>query len=168
MTSLPHKDEGTRDDGMRFTVLGQPKPAGSKRAFVNPKTGKAIVVDSSGAKGKDWRTLVRDAGAEAMDGRTPLSLPLQVTMVFFQPRPKSHYGTGKNAAILKPGAPPRPTTRPDALKLARAVEDALTGIIWRDDSEIVDERLVKLYGSPARVVCEVELASTTTEEDSDG
>jgi predicted short-subunit dehydrogenase-like oxidoreductase (DUF2520 family) len=39
------------------------------------------------------------------------------------------------------------------LKLARGVEDALTGIVWRDDAQIVVEHLEKRYGSPAR--CEV-------------
>jgi Holliday junction resolvase RusA-like endonuclease len=37
------------------------------------------------------------------------------------------------------------------LKLARAVEDALTGVVWRDDAEIVAEGLAKLYGTPERV-----------------
>ena len=33
----------------------------------------------------------------------------------------------------------------------KAVEDALSGVVYRDDSQIVDERLVKEYGSPERV-----------------
>ena len=41
------------------------------------------------------------------------------------------------------------------LKLARAVEDALTGIVWRDDAQIVDEQLSKVYGEPARVEVDV-------------
>jgi hypothetical protein len=32
------------------------------------------------------------------------------------------------------------------LKLARAAEDALTGVLWLDDSQIVDERISKAYG----------------------
>jgi Holliday junction resolvase RusA-like endonuclease len=42
-------------------------------------------------------------------------------------------------------------TRPDVLKLARAAEDALTGIVWRDDSQIVHETLAKVYGEPERL-----------------
>jgi len=34
------------------------------------------------------------------------------------------------------------------LKLARAVEDALTGVIWADDAQIVDEVIRKRYGRP--------------------
>jgi Holliday junction resolvase RusA-like endonuclease len=47
---------------------------------------------------------------------------------------------------LKPNAPKYPTTRPDALKLARAAEDALTGIIWTDDAVTVDLTIKKRYG----------------------
>ena len=34
-------------------------------------------------------------------------------------RPKSHYGTGRNAKKLKPSAPPHHTQKPDATKLLR-------------------------------------------------
>ena len=47
--------------------------------------------------------------------------------------------------------PPFPTARPDLLKLARAVEDAIQSVVYRNDSQIVDEVLHKRYGEPARV-----------------
>jgi len=45
------------------------------------------------------------------------------------------------------------------LKLARGVEDALSGILYMDDAQIVSERLTKLYGSPARVEITVTVMS---------
>jgi Holliday junction resolvase RusA-like endonuclease len=57
---------------------------------------------------------------------------------------------------LRASAPRYPTGRPDVLKLARACEDALTGVIWRDDAQIVVERLYKDWGEPARVLVEIE------------
>lgn len=39
---------------------------------------------------------------------------------------------------------------PDVLKLARGVEDALTGIVWRDDAQIVNESLSKVVVAPPR------------------
>ena len=89
-----------------FDVIGKPQPAGSKRAFVNPKSGRAIVTDANA---------------------------------------KGHYGTGRNADQVKASAPPHPTTKPDATKLVRAVEDALTGVIWRDDSQVVRQWASKVY-----------------------
>jgi Holliday junction resolvase RusA-like endonuclease len=45
------------------------------------------------------------------------------------------------------------------LKLARAVEDALTGVLWRDDAQIAIEQLSKHYAErdePERVRVRVE------------
>jgi Holliday junction resolvase RusA-like endonuclease len=141
---------------MRFTVYGGAKSAGSKRAFRNPKTGQMIVTET--VKGsKSWQRAVSDAGSEAHQGPL-LDGPLRVVFTFYRPRPCSHYGTGRNAGVVKPSAPRFPHTRPDALKLARGVEDALTGIIWRDDAQIVDGRQLKRWGEPARVEIEVEEA----------
>jgi Holliday junction resolvase RusA-like endonuclease len=136
---------------VEFTVFGKPEPAGSKRAFV--VAGKAQVVDAN-AKAKPWKEQVAQVAGEHFSGEL-LDGPLGVRFVFYQPRPKGHYGTGRNSSWLKPAAPLYPTTRPDALKLARAVEDALSGVLYRDDSQIVDERLMKLYGAPARCVVTV-------------
>ena len=40
--------------------------------------------------------------------------------------------------------------RPDATKLVRAVEDALTGLVWRDDAQVVIQTVRKRYGHPER------------------
>lgn len=62
---------------------------------------------------------------------------ITVTMLFVLPRPKRHYGTGRNAGIRKAAAPLLHTKAPDADKLQRSVGDALTqsGVI-RDDAQI--------------------------------
>ena len=62
------------------------------------------------------------------------------------PRPKGHYRTGKNALILRKNAPEHPTTKPDATKLLRSTEDALTGILWKDDAQIWCQNVTKTYG----------------------
>jgi hypothetical protein len=72
--------------------------------------------------------------------------PLRVSMVFVRNRPAGHFGTGRNAGKMKDGRQAlRPVQRPDALKLARAAEDALTGWLWADDSQIVEEHLYKAF-----------------------
>jgi Holliday junction resolvase RusA-like endonuclease len=63
---------------------------------------------------------------------------------FWLPRPKHHYGKG---GFLLPSAPYYHIIKPDTLKLARAVEDALTGVVWTDDSIIVREHLSKDYAT---------------------
>lgn len=137
---------------IRFVAFGQPKTAGSKRAFVT-KSGKAIVTEDCKAS-KDWRLVVADAARRAYRGPL-LGGALAVDFVFVLPRPRSHYGSGRNAGRLKGSAPSRPATRPDVLKLARAAEDALSGVLWEDDSRITTERLDKVFGAVACVCVRV-------------
>jgi hypothetical protein len=141
-----------------FWVPGKPQTAGSKVTITKGKGGvplaKPVIVDSGdrGAK-RDWRTDLRGKGEDAVfaapPGIWPWDGPLEVEFVFVRARPKAHYGTGKNAALLKDSAPIWPATTPDALKLARAAEDALTGIVWVDDARIVVERLEKSFSDRA-------------------
>jgi Holliday junction resolvase RusA-like endonuclease len=130
-----------------FTVYGQPAPAGSK-TIGRGKQGQTFVRDSS-KRSYPWKRDVAQAAGIAMQGRTLLDGPLHVEIYFYVPRPKGHFG----ARGLRPSAPEHPTVKPDVLKLARAVEDALAGVIYRDDAQIVSEVLGKRYGEPAR--CEV-------------
>lgn len=138
-----------------FTVLGTPAPAGSKRGFYNPKAKRVIITDDS-KRSRPWKALVSDAAAEAMNGDGLLGGPLLLKALFIVPRPKGHFGTGANAKFVRLSAPPYPTTKPDATKLLRAVEDAMTGIVYRDDAQIVVQEVRKLYGEPARCAIWVE------------
>jgi len=134
----------TGDIVVAFFVAGLPVPGGSKVAYpIRGRGGRmhVAVKDSSGPPGQRWRAAVQIVASEARTD-PPLEGALGVTMCFTLPRAKWHTGTRG----LKPSAPAWPMTRPDVLKLARAVEDACTGIIWRDDAQIVRELLVKTYG----------------------
>jgi Holliday junction resolvase RusA-like endonuclease len=75
-----------------------------------------------------------------------LDCPLRVDLVFNMPRPQAHYGTGKNSLILKSWAPKRHTKKPDIDNLRKLVMDALTGVIWRDDSIVCEGTTTKQYG----------------------
>ena len=123
---------------------GIPRPQGSKTPMRNRKTGKLFVIDSSGEGGRLWRQSVQVFAAQAFDGPL-LTGPLVVLMRFVLSRPKGHYGSGKNEHKLKASAPKEHIKRADLLKLTRAVEDALTGIIYKDDAQIVEEHLRKHY-----------------------
>jgi Holliday junction resolvase RusA-like endonuclease len=71
--------------------------------------------------------------------------PLSVNVTFYLRRPDGHYGTGRNAGQLKTSAPAYPTSKPDATKLWRSTEDAMTGVVFRDDSQIVQQSVGKRY-----------------------
>jgi hypothetical protein len=158
---------------LSFFVEGTPQTAGSKRGFAHPTTGRVIITeDSKGDTGKRkraWREDVREAARRAIaEGDSsgglgpewdwPTDAPLAVTFTFYRRRPKGHHGSGRNAGVVKDSAPRHPTTRPDVLKLARAAEDALTGIVWHDDAVIVDETLRKVWGEREGLLVVVRLA----------
>jgi crossover junction endodeoxyribonuclease RusA len=121
-----------------FQVHGLPVPQGSTRAFV--VNGKPIITSS--AKGlATWRRLVADV-AQDYAPKEPWSGPVGIDLHFGIPKPKS--------------APKRrrvwPDKRPDLDKLTRAVLDALTYVIFADDSQVVRIRAVKDYGAPGVAV----------------
>lgn len=135
-----------------FTVLGRAQPAGSKKAFVNRHTGKVIVTEDA-KKSKPWQQQIGDtalAHRHHLEGQL-LDGPLDLDVTFVLARPKGHFRTGKNAHLVRDTAPPRPAVKPDTTKLLRAVEDALTGVLWRDDAQVVDQSARKVYGAPERV-----------------
>jgi Holliday junction resolvase RusA-like endonuclease len=132
-----------------LTVHGLPAPQGSKKYVghrFNKRYGKELpVLVESSKKVDPWR---RDVAKTAM-AAPPTELfdgPLIADMVFSMPRPKGHFGTGRNAGSLRPSAPAVPFVMPDLSKLVRSTEDALKGIVWRDDSLVVAYgRLAKVY-----------------------
>lgn len=136
-----------------FFVPGLPKPAGSKRAF-KTKTGKMVLVDDSGKAGKNWRADAKEFARKAHNG-VLLEAPLHVTMVFVMPRPKSHFRTGKHAGRIKESAPDCPNKKPDLTKLVRSVEDAMKGVLWKDDSQVCHQQNVKKYGGNPGVLVSV-------------
>lgn len=140
---------------LAFTVYGAAKPRGSKIAGVSSK-GKRFVRDSSKAS-YPWMADVRRAAADAWGERELLLGPLRVDLDFYQARPASHYGSGRNAERMKPSAPPRPIVAPDKGKLERGVIDAMQGIVYRNDSQIVEGDARKWYGVPER--CEIRIAA---------
>lgn len=127
---------------IRLRIDGVPKPGGSKRAFVI--NGRARLTDASGKAGKDWRGDVK-AVARQVYGGPLLSVPLSVRVTFIMPRPQKHYRANGQ---LKPTAPAMCPTKPDATKLWRSAEDALTGVLWADDALIVDQHVQKRYAAP--------------------
>lgn len=143
---------------IEFFVPGIPRPGGSKRAFFNRRTGKAMVVEDCKTN-RDWRATVQLAARDAYSG-PPLSGPIALYVVFHLPRPKSHYGTGRNADRLKPSAPRWHATKPDTTKLLRSTEDALTGVIWRDDALIARQTAVKQYAE----TCGAMIVAATLED----
>lgn len=115
---------------LNVRVFGLPVAQGRPRAFKTP-SGQVRVFDP--AQSRDWKRTVL-AQVLPLRPAVPLDEPLGLSLTFYLPRPKS--------------APKRvtlPTTRPDTSNMLKAVEDALLGVIFRDDSLLVDIIARKRY-----------------------
>jgi len=134
---------------IQFFVPGQPGTKGSARAFV--VRGRAIITNDS-RKAKPWAAAVSAAAHEAMGGNPPMQGPVRVSLCFYLPRPKSHYLRGQ----LRTDAPAYCPKRPDLDKLTRCTWDALTGIVFSDDAQVVLEYGSKLYAN-GPVGCEISI-----------
>ncbi len=112
-----------------FQVDGLPATKGSARAVRNKHTGRAVLLASASPKNardqKSWAEAVAWMCKAAMQGRAPLVGPVSVRIDFYLPRPK----TVKAA---------RPIAKRDGDKLLRCTWDAMTGIAYVDDGQIVE------------------------------
>jgi Holliday junction resolvase RusA-like endonuclease len=99
-----------------------------------------------------WRQAIATEAKLQANG-TKFSGPVQVYFVFWFPRLRSHYGTGRNAGGVKLSAPMFKASAPDIDKLCRAVADALTisGLIL-DDRLIARMHAEKRYGDPGVLI----------------
>jgi Holliday junction resolvase RusA-like endonuclease len=170
-----------------ITVPGKPATQGSKQPYARMKTVTDVVNgvvvnrrmpvlrgDGSMVMGvkdhnerelKSWREQVASAAQRAFRCQPLMDGALQVELVFVRPRNKGHFGTGKNAGTLKGSAPAYPAIAPDDEKLSRAVSDALTGVVWTDDSRVVDRHIAKRYGDRFETIIRVRSAPMQTMDD---
>lgn len=130
---------------VKFTVAGAAVPKGSMRAFGfkrgDGSVGAFVTSDNKSLKG--WETNVRSAAQQQCQGQF-FDGAVRLAVVFFLPRPKS-----------LPLKVKHHTKKPDLDKLARAVKDALKGVLWQDDSQVVDLVARKAYATTqphARIV----------------
>lgn len=120
-----------------FTVYGVPIPKGSAKAFM-PRGARFPVVTHDNKKTKPWQQLVADGASQALRGAgVMMTGPVFLRVTFFLPRPKSL--PKSTTAHLK---------KPDLDKLVRAVKDALTKVIWQDDSQVTQLNAWKYYAAP--------------------
>lgn len=136
-----------------FTVYGLPQPQGSKR--VVPTRAGPRSIESNEARIRPWRSAIASEAAVAMVGKQLATGPVQLRVEFVFPRPKNHFGSGKNAGTLKASAPEYVAKAPDVDKLVRAIGDSLTGVVLRDDAQIAHVNAWKRYGEPACAWVEV-------------
>jgi len=125
-------------EAQTFTIQGIPKAQGRPKFFRRGNfTGAYDPKDSRQYKDNVAAQIVAQ-GPRLF----PRESPLLLTVSFFLPRPKGHFG----ARGLKPSAPKEHTGKPDLDNMVKAIKDALKGIVWVDDSQVVSMWAYKHYG----------------------
>lgn len=139
----PAREAFSEPEARRIVVPGQPKPM--PRMKVNRQTGFLYTPTKPQKRKGDFAAAWIDAGF----GPFPREVPLAVEIEFVFPRPAGHYGTGKNAGLLKHSAvhlrPRGGTNGGDLDNLAKLVTDALEGVAYHNDSDIAALTLSKRY-----------------------
>lgn len=120
--------------------------------------GEPMVVQASDADAKAHAAAIGEACAREM-ALACVDLirdaAVRVELTFVLPRGKGHFGTGRNAGLLKDSAPAQPAVRPDVDKLTRNALDAMKGVVYSDDGQVAELVARKVFGEPARVVISV-------------
>jgi Holliday junction resolvase RusA-like endonuclease len=131
----------------RFTVVGRPAPQGSKSYL-----GKGCFKEQSPYV-KAWRNDVRNAAMAAFGDAQAVTGPVFTSVTFLFARPKVHHIGSNPDKPLKASAPYWHTSAPDRDKLERATNDALTGVIWKDDSQVAGTFSRKIYHTDFSGAC---------------
>lgn len=149
-----------QNEWFEFFVNGKPATAGSKRAIpVRRKDGSTVtIVTDDNQRSKPWmQEVAHTAHSVWCDDLLEGAVDLQ--FYFCRRRPASHFS--KRDGTLLHSAPQTWDTRPDGLKLARCAEDALTGVIWRDDAQVHSHVIAKVWAQLDGLLVRVRPSSQT-------
>ena len=123
---------------VEFTVPGEPVAKGRARAFI--RCGK--IGHYTPDKTANYESLVKLFASRAM-GNEPLMTKAVVLTVhaFFSIPGSWSMKKQEDAEVLKI----RKISRPDLSNVVKGVEDALNGVVWVDDSQIIELHSFKHY-----------------------
>ncbi len=127
-----------------FTVEGTPIGKG------RPKFARRgnFVSTYTPTKTRDYETLIAEAARQAMGSSEPLKTPVAAYIYITVPIPAS-YSKKRSTACLE--GLERPCKKPDADNILKAYFDAMNGIVYEDDSQIVSIHATKRYGAVGMV-----------------
>lgn len=128
-------------DRVQFVVPGAPQ--GKAR----PRMTRAGHVYTP-AKTRSYEALVASEAKAAMKGHPPFTGACTASVVAYIGIPAS-WPAKKRAAAL--AGEILPTVKPDLDNAIKAVFDAINGVVWLDDKQVIDGRVIKLYSGDPRV-----------------
>lgn len=140
-----------RSDMVKFTVPGNPQGKARAKTVRNRYTGK--VNSFTPEKTLLYENLITEIFETASHERWMNGEPLKVSIVAFYPIPKS---TSNNKKTLMLAGQLRPTKKPDADNVAKVICDALNGIAYHDDTQVVELTVHKYFGEVPKVRVQIQ------------
>ena len=131
---------------LKFEVPGS--PIGQGRPKFSTINGHAKAYDPE--KSRNYKAYVKLLATQAMteQGFTMLDCPCCLDILAFFEVPKSKSKKFRERALL---GLERPTKKPDIDNIVKALQDALNGLAYKDDSSIVCLSVGKCYSEIPRV-----------------
>jgi crossover junction endodeoxyribonuclease RusA len=140
-------------------VRGIPAAQGTARAFV--AGGRARIATDANRPNSPigaWRAAIATEARREYGDTDAARGPIRIVAELSWPRPKAHYRGATPAKGLRADAPVLKWTKPDIDKCARAILDALTGIAYVDDAQVVELKVSKLWdAAPGAVIAITEI-----------
>lgn len=132
---------------IKFTIPGEPKGKGRPRFT---KQGRTFTPDTTA----NYENLVKVMFMQAYPGHEPIpkDTPLTAHLTAFYAIPK---GASKKKALSMENGEIRPTKKPDTDNIAKIVLDALNGLAYHDDAQVVELTVIKTYSHIPRVEVEI-------------
>lgn len=142
---------------IRVELAGAPHGKGRPRfRVVKTRAGATFGNAYTPAATRHYETNLQAAAVKAMKGRAPLEGALIVVVWAYMPIPESWSKKKRADAIA---GTIYPTSKPDWENIAKTL-DAFNGVVWQDDKQIVDGRVVKIYSERPALMVEVTLVES--------
>lgn len=131
------------EESLSFVVLGEPTPEGSTRAYYIKALDRTVTTHQNKKGLEAWRNRVATEAQRALEGRE------------WKCDSASAYTVNVDFVLSRPASVPEhrrihPTVKPDIDKLVRAINDALTSILFADDCQVVSMTMTKDYSDERR------------------
>jgi Holliday junction resolvase RusA-like endonuclease len=121
-----------------FDVAGDPKGKGRPRFSRFGKFTKVYTDQQT----LDYETAIGFSAAHAMGSSQPIETPVAVFLYIRLPIPQS-YSKKRSEACLNGSE--HPTKKPDIDNVAKAYLDAMNGIVYKDDTQVIQLHVNKVY-----------------------
>lgn len=141
-----------------FFVPGEPVGKGRPRAVGRKRRDKSsgqlvgYTAHITPIKTENYEKTVAAAGAQAMQGRAVIAGPVLVEMKIVVTAAAS-WSKKKRAAAL--AGEVLPTKKPDIDNVEKALFDAMNGVVWVDDVQVVNVSKSKRFGETPGVTVRI-------------